>query len=175
MVVYNEKQRLNAVALIITIIVLLGILIIREPNVLKDSSLWITALKASSVSTIIIAVTMGIIYAIRLDSKIDKNGIHYRWYPIQIKYVTLPWQSIQYCYIRHVKPLNESGGGGYRYLSKLEVAFLLKGRKGLQLQLHENGKKILIGTQNPEEVMETIIQLKSAGHLPDQIVLNPPA
>ena len=53
----------------------------------------------------------------------------------------------------------EYGGWGIRTISlKKNIAYTISGDKGLQIEL-KDGKKILLGTQNPEEVEKIVSQI----------------
>jgi hypothetical protein len=58
------------------------------------------------------------------------------------------------CYVRKYKPLAEFGGWGLRF-GVSGKAYNISGNKGLQLEL-TNNKKLLIGTQKPEELSEAL-------------------
>lgn len=95
----------------------------------------------------------------RLDTTVDKQGISYRFFPFQIKYRTKKWTEIKKAYIRKYKPISEYGGWGIRFGwgKNIGGAYNVSGNKGLQLEL-KNGKKILFGTQHPEELEQVVAQ-----------------
>ena len=91
-------------------------------------------------------------WLLKLETTIDENGIQYRFFPLQPKIKTIPWNEIQKISIRKYNPLTEYGGWGIKLGARN-----VKGNIGLQLEL-KNGKKILIGTQKREE-MERVIKM----------------
>jgi hypothetical protein len=63
---------------------------------------------------------------------------------------TIPWSDIDQIYVREYSPLAEYGGWGIRY-SRNGRAYNVRGNKGIQIS-KKNGKRILLGTQHPDEV-----------------------
>ncbi|MCF8429207.1 MAG: hypothetical protein K9G64_03670 [Bacteroidia bacterium] len=95
---------------------------------------------------------------IQLKTKIYEKGISYQLFPFHLKEKMVLWDEIAEVNIRKYSPIWEYGGWGYRYSFKNGKAFNISGNMGLQLVL-KNGKKILIGTNKPEELsvfLETI-------------------
>jgi hypothetical protein len=107
------------------------------------------------VVTITIVLSFLLIYLFRLKTRIDENGLHYRFLPFHFSDKTISWYDIDKCYIRTYSPIGEYGGWGIRYSPKNGKAFNVKGNKGIQIEF-KNGKKILLGTQKPEEAQQVI-------------------
>jgi hypothetical protein len=94
----------------------------------------------------------------QLKTKINEKEISYQLLPFHLKEKIFIWDEIAEANIRKYSPILEYGGWGYRYNFKNGKAFNISGNMGLQLVL-KNGKKILIGTNKPEELaafLETI-------------------
>jgi len=98
----------------------------------------------------------------RLDTQIDESGVSYRLAPIHRKMVLKKWEDIERAYVRQYKPIWEYGGWGMRYSLRNGDAYNVSGNMGLQLVM-KNGKKILIGTQKPDEVNTVLAGLVRAG------------
>ena len=94
--------------------------------------------------------------------EINQKSILYKFSPFHYKYYNIDWIQVDKAYIRTYKPLGEYGGWGIRYAFKNGKAYNVSGNIGLQLIL-KNGKKILFGTQKPEELKEIIDQLTEQG------------
>jgi len=60
---------------------------------------------------------------------------------------------------REYKPIREYGGWGIRYVIG-GIAYNVYGNKGVQLIL-KNKKKVLVGTQKPEEFYQAIVKANS--------------
>lgn len=90
--------------------------------------------------------------SIRLDTEIREDGIYVRFFPFHINWKHYPPESISKCYVRKYSPLTEYGGWGIRLGAFGKgKAYNISGNKGLQIEL-TGGKKILIGTNRPEEL-----------------------
>lgn len=96
---------------------------------------------------------------IRLDTSIDKIGVHYRYFPFQRTMRTISWDRISKSYVRQYSPIGEYGGWGIRIgLFGKGRAFNVSGDNGLQL-VYDNEKKFLIGTQKPEDLKKALQEL----------------
>ncbi|MEO6838453.1 MAG: DUF6141 family protein [Ginsengibacter sp.] len=97
---------------------------------------------------------------IRLDTRIRKDGVYVKSFPLHFKFRHYSWTQLSKCYVRKYSPMGEFGGWGLRFGigGKAEN---ISGNQGLQLEF-TNNKKLLIGTQKPEELKEA---LTNAGHL----------
>ncbi len=98
--------------------------------------------------------TMSLVYIFmaicHLTTVIDKNGITYQLFPFQTSSKRISWNDLERAYVRQYKPLSEYGGWGYRLGLGGGRALNVKGNQGIQLKL-KNGKKLLLGTQKPQE------------------------
>ncbi len=91
---------------------------------------------------------------LRLDTKVDAEGVHYRFFSFQINYKLKKWDEIEKAYVRQYKPIYEYGGWGIRGWGK-DKARNVSGNMGLQLEL-KNGDRLLIGTQKGEEMEKAV-------------------
>jgi len=91
-------------------------------------------------------------YSLRLDTEVREKGLYIRFYPLPGKLI--PYSSIQTCVARTYKPLSEYGGWGIKY-GRSGWAYNIIGNRGVQLEL-EDGKRILIGSQRAEQLMQAI-------------------
>ena len=107
----------------------------------------------------------------RLDTTVDDTGVSYRFFPIHFNPVQMNWDEIEKAYVRQYRPIVEYGGWGIRYSFGNGKAFNMAGNMGLQLEL-KNGKKILIGTQEPDRINETLRLLIRSGRITND-TLNP--
>lgn len=104
---------------------------------------------------VMLAVTI-LLSSARLRIRIDEKGIHVKFAPLIIQEKTWRWEDIEEVYVRRYS-LWDYGGWGYR-LGANGTAYTTKGSYGVQLVLKRGHKRILIGTQRPEEVQEIISQ-----------------
>lgn len=118
---------------------------------------------ASSIELILVtsgALLLTVLFAfVRLDTAIEKDGVYYRFFPFQWHYKQISWDRISKSFVRQYNPITEYGGWGFRIgLFGKGRAFNVSGNKGLQL-IYDNGKKILLGTKRPQEIVQVLKQL----------------
>ena len=100
-----------------------------------------------------------IFLVLKLETKITREGIYVRFFPLQLKFKFYNWEGLTKCYIRQYSALAEYGGWGLRLgLMGSGRAYNVSGNKGLQLET-TNGKKLLIGTNKPDQLMEVLLSL----------------
>ncbi|TVR38481.1 MAG: hypothetical protein EA392_09630 [Cryomorphaceae bacterium] len=87
---------------------------------------------------------------ITLRTRLNEKGVHVQLFPFHLKYRTFGWEKITSTEVRQYNPIKEYGGWGLR-MGPSGTAYNMKGNRGLQLVLN-NGKRILIGTQKPEQI-----------------------
>ena len=96
----------------------------------------------------------------RLDTQVKNDGIYVRLFPLQLSFKFFPWNNLSECFVREYNPVAEYGGWGLRLgLFGKGTAYNISGNKGLELQFNNN-KKLLIGTQKPEELQQVINQFR---------------
>jgi hypothetical protein len=95
-------------------------------------------------------------FILKLETKISDSGIEVRFFPVQLKYKKYRWEELEEVYLREYSPLAEYGGWGIRYsfLGKGR-ALNVSGKTGLQL-VFKDGRKLLIGTAKPEDIMQVL-------------------
>lgn len=89
---------------------------------------------------------------VTLKTTITEDGLEVRFWPFIRKRIFK--SEIKDIYVRSYSPIGEYGGWGIRFGSNGR-AYNMMGNRGLQLELH-SGEKILIGTQNPEELSDFV-------------------
>ena len=97
---------------------------------------------------------------VRLHTDIGERGISIKFFPF-VRNKTWLWEDIDDLYIKEYS-IADYGGWGYR-VGKNGTAYNTKGKYGLQLLLN-NGARVMIGTQNHEElqrIIETFRKTKS--------------
>ncbi len=101
-----------------------------------------------------------LIYNIRLDTEIRKDGVHVRFFPFHLRYRFYTWDSIRHCQVRKYNAIIEYGGWGFRLgLLGKGKALSISGDHGLQLEFNDD-KKLLIGTKKPKEMEEAILRAR---------------
>ncbi len=107
----------------------------------------------------IILVLFGVLlplfmYSLKLVTEVRQDGLYVRFYPFHLSFKRYQYESINSYKVREYSPLKEYGGWGIRYGLK-GMAYNVSGNRGVQLQF-KNGKKLLIGSQQPEELVSRI-------------------
>ncbi len=101
-------------------------------------------------------------WIMQLRTKIDEHGVYYRFFPIHFQVLVITWEEVEKAYVRQYSPILDYGGWGIRLgLGGKGKAYNVSGNMGLQLEL-KTGKKILIGSQQPNELNELLGQLVRA-------------
>jgi len=94
-----------------------------------------------------------------LETLIDENGVNYRFKPFQKKFKTIRKEDIDTFEVKKYNPLLEYGGWGIRTGSfRKGTAYNVSGNMGA-LFVMKNGKKFMLGTQNPETMRSALIKL----------------
>lgn len=94
-------------------------------------------------------------FKLQLKTVITKQDISIRFNFFHTKPKIIAWDEIQKAEIITYNPIIDYGGWGIRYGGLNSIAYNVSGNQGLQLYL-KNGKKVLIGTQKPEELRNII-------------------
>lgn len=156
-ILFQEKQQFRQTWLWL---LLIGILLVALWSLVQQVVLQIPfgnnpapdfALVLFTLLPLVFIWLFGIMY---LKTEITNEEIRVQFYPFLSK--TINWEEVEEAYVRQYKPLAEFGGWGIRFSTRGK-AYNVSGNMGLQLVL-KNGKRILIGTQLPEE-MESVINI----------------
>jgi hypothetical protein len=99
-------------------------------------------------------------YTAGLTTEVRGDGIYIRFIPFHRQFRTMPFDAIQTYEARTYRPLKEYGGWGIRY-GAAGKAYNVSGNRGVQLILL-SGRKILLGSQNPEELVLAIDSIKGS-------------
>ncbi|MHC4084232.1 MAG: DUF6141 family protein [Planctomycetota bacterium] len=119
------------------------------PNTFVSTLLSIIAI------AIPIAVTI-LFFILKLETEVRSGGLYVRFYPMHIRFKKFSGQDLAEHYCRTYKPIREYGGWGIRCsFTGKGKAYNVSGNKGVQLVL-TNGKKLLIGSQKPDELAAAI-------------------
>lgn len=103
-------------------------------------------------------IITAVFFSFKLETRIDSDGIHVKFFPFHLSFRTYPWEKIRNCYVRKYKPVREYGGWGLRGLGD-NRALNVKGNMGIQIEFID-GKRLLIGTQRFDEVSKILTSLR---------------
>ena len=124
----------------------------------KTPNVFVPILLTAVAMAIPIAAAI-LFFIIKLETEVRSDGLYVRFYPIHIRYKRFTADNLQQYYTRRYRPILEYGGWGIRYsFTKKGKAYNISGNKGVQLVL-KNGKKLLIGSQRPDELVAAIDQM----------------
>lgn len=147
--VFQEEQKFNQLVVIIPLIALSGLAVVWFiMQIGLGQSIGNNPI--SDIGMIILCITLwavtAMILAIRLRTRIDESGIAMHFFP----FVKRKWR---WADVKSAEVLDYGfvGGWGIRLWTAYGTVYNIRGSKGLALQL-DNGKKVLIGTQKPEEL-----------------------
>ena len=102
-------------------------------------------------------------FTFRLETKVKKEGIYVRFFPLHLKTRFFSWDHIAKLYVKEYSALKDFGGWGLRigFFGK-GIAYNISGNQGLQLELN-NGKKVLIGTNKAPELTAVLKDIGVVG------------
>lgn len=154
-ILFQEKQRFNRWWLWLLLAVI-GYFVF-EPIYLSINENEILSLD-QWMGLIILGLVILLFVLVKLETKIQNEGIYVRFFPFVPKFKFYPWESISIAMVRKYSPLKEYGGWGIRF-GWNGKAYNIKGNKGLQLKF-KNGSALLIGTQKAEELQKVLNEIK---------------
>lgn len=97
-----------------------------------------------------------------LVTTIDESGISYRFRPFQRKSKLIKPEDIARFEVKKYNPVMDYGGWGIRLGStKNGNAYNVSGNMGVLFEF-KNGRKFMLGTQNPESIRSTLNKLFSS-------------
>ncbi len=158
MKVFKEEQRFTQLWIIIllAISVLVPVVIIIIQFLQDKGSFSTTEFILVISLTVLLPL---VIFLFKLYTKIDEQGVHYKFFPFHLKLRTIAWQEISKAYVRRYDAISEYGGwglkGGAFWRKSKGIAINVSGDIGIQLEL-KNGKKILIGTKLEDQAKQAI-------------------
>ena len=164
--IYKENQRFTQPWLWFVLISLSALTIYVSINVektmnIQDGKPLGDGQSGALIGVIITCLVVLLFLNLRLTTIVDAKGIKLYFFPLMLKPRIIPWEDINKLYLRQYQSLEEFGGWGVRIGVGERYAYNVKGNIGLQLEL-KDGKKILIGTNNPvvlEEYLQTVLKL----------------
>ena len=157
MKIFKETQRFTQTWLMVLLVISAIVpLIFISKEYFKDKSM---TLQEYLTTLAIVFVSLGFIFFFKLTTRIDEFGVHYQFFPFHFSFKKIAWENIEKAYVRNYDAITEYGGWGLKgrlfWKKSKGTAVNVSGNTGLQLEL-KNGKKILIGTQQKENIIQTI-------------------
>jgi len=120
---------------------------------------------APDVAVVVIWAVLGLefpllILAVNLRTEVRGDAVRLRFFPLWSR--TISVSDIQECKPRTYSPIGEYWGWGIRWTPGHGWAYTIKGSRGVQLTL-AGGKRLLIGSNHPEELAEAINARRTSG------------
>ena len=167
-ILYTESQRFKQIIVWVLLIaififvstpqiyilvkqVFIGIPVGNKP--MSNEGIWVV----TSVSILIPLLIIQLFLLMKLETQIKEDGIYVRYLPFQMKFKYYSWTDLSKCYVRQYSPVGEYGGWEMKGRGN-NKALNISGNKGLQLEI-KDGKKLLIGTNNPDEITSILHKL----------------
>lgn len=152
---FSEKQRFNQPLIYIVLAMVLftsltPLLLLAQQDI-DNQHLDFIMIVSMSLPLLIICF---LLFVLQLRTQIDRQGIHYGFFPFKNPLKLIPWREIESCEVIQYSPLRDYGGWGYRYGRKGK-ALNVRGNQGIKITL-VGGKNLLIGTQKPQEAQQAI-------------------
>ena len=156
--VFTETQRFKQWWLILLAIFLVILTSLTAVNEYSETG------KAGSavISLIMVIVIFGLLFSLKLETRINAEGIYTEFHPLPIFQKKFKWNDISKCHVRKYSALTEYGGWGIKGFGKAK-AYNVSGNKGIQIITTE-GYKFLIGTQKPKEAQKVIERFLNKKH-----------
>jgi hypothetical protein len=147
-ILFSEKQRFSQWWVWLLLILLNGWFLFAiydqlfGPHPVNDAWLLLTGA---------VFILLTLLFAVmRLETEIRTDGIYVRFFPFHLRFRHYAPRELENYYMRTYSSLVEYGGWGMRVsLSGAGKLYNVSGKEGLQL-VFPNGKRLLIGTQQPE-------------------------
>jgi hypothetical protein len=151
---FSEEQRFTQLWVWVITCLPLAIITI-EQLILKHKPIWL--------ANIIIILIFGtafpvFMYCLTLRTEVKSDGLYFRFFPFHLSFRKISLIDIEKYEVRTYNPIREYGGWGLRKSYKNGEAYNVSGDRGVQIIL-KNGKKILFGSQKPEEFVEALAKL----------------
>ena len=155
---FSSTLRWLLAVLMAVSVVIFGIALWETITNPKTTNTLVPTLLSIIAMAIPISVTI-LFFILKLETEVRSDGLYVRFYPMHIRFKKFTKEDLAEHYCRTYKPLREYGGWGIRCsFTGKGKAYNVSGNKGVQLVL-TNGKKLLIGSQKPDELAAAIDQM----------------
>ncbi|MDR0797059.1 MAG: hypothetical protein LBE79_13585 [Tannerella sp.] len=169
--VFTERQHLRQWWIIALMIPINGIIICRCIMQLGFGKSFGNNPMPDAMHIIVTVITLLVtvlLFFIRLNTVINKEGVYMQMFPFHLRYKFTPWDYISEANVMKFNLMHFGGWGMWFKSVNLgghgihhgigSTAYTMSGNKVLKLVLHNN-KKIYIGTRMPEELKEFLNKL----------------
>lgn len=113
---------------------------------------------------VFIPIMVGVLIGV-LHTRVDAEGVHYRYAPFKRKFNTIRWTEMKKVYIKQYDAFGDYGGWGIRWGADGWL-YNMHGDIGLMIN-KKKGSNLLLGTQRPDE-LEKIVKELAPSDVTDQ-------
>lgn len=145
--IYHEIQRFRQWWLLITVVAATAWVLFTIINYGREDN-W------AYIGIFALIMPLLLLLSMKMETKITDTGVHVSMFPLLMRTRHFEWSDIDKAYMRTYQPLKEYGGWGIKGTGS-NRAYNVSGKEGLQLEL-KDGRRILIGTQKPQEMDEVL-------------------
>ena len=165
---FTETQKFKQVWLWLVIIAVVVLEVVTNGKLLfRSHKTNEPGLIVVAIFAFIIPLLVALLLAIfRLETKIDETGVYYRFFPYHNKMNKIEWDNIGQIFVRKYRPIMEYGGWGVKW-GLNGRAYNVSGNMGIQI-VFKDGKKLLIGTKNPEGASDVLAELTKSALIRDE-------
>lgn len=115
---------------------------------------------ATGPAQILILLAFGVLLplffaVLRLETHVSVDGISYRMPPIVRKERIIPWSDLAAADLITIRPIRDCGGWGIRYCRGEGITYIVSGNQVIRFR-KISGERVLLGTRQPEEMIQTI-------------------
>lgn len=108
-----------------------------------------------TISLLTVAGLVGVLFiilSVKLETRVDRAGIHYKFFPNKPKWNQIRKTDILEIEVRKKRNILTMGIVGFhKNIFKKTLSMTISGKSHLYLRLHTN-QRVMIGTQHPEEL-----------------------
>lgn len=163
-VLFRESQRFRQAWLWLIVLLIGGgmwiILIMHMVRPNTPDGYW-SVLTSLAVAWLVMGVIFPVsLWLFELRVEVRRDALYYRFVPLHLRTHSIAIGDIAGFEARTYRPILEYGGWGIRY-GLHGRAYNVSGNRGVQLTLAD-GKRILIGSQRPDELAAALAQARSA-------------
>ncbi|MHC4842183.1 MAG: DUF6141 family protein [Planctomycetota bacterium] len=163
-VIYKEVQKFSLI-LRLLIVCAMALAIVFDGlalhKMLSEQTSSMLSISMLIIFGILIPIAIPTLFMIlKLETVVRSDGLYVRFFPLHLHFKKFTFDDISDYFVRIYKPLLEYGGWGIRCgFGKSGKAYNVKGNKGLQL-VFKNDKRLLIGSQKPERLLEAMNSIR---------------
>ena len=130
-----------------------------------DAQTGLGRLVGLGVGTFVFTLLLGpvLLRIVKLVTEVRSDGLYVRFYPVHLSFKPIALDRVVKLAAVRYRPIRQYGGWGIRR-ARGGKAYNVKGDKGVRLDF-DNGRHLLIGSQQPDELEAAIRSIIPAGHV----------